>query len=83
VTNQPTILRELKNQIQVMIDFPQSIVFGEEGDSGSVVVDSSNRIVGLYFAGGFSALGAPIRFGLMTPISVVEQALGISFSLPI
>jgi hypothetical protein len=83
VNNQPTILRELKNQIQVMIDFPQSIVFGEEGDSGAVVVDSSNRIVGLYFAGGFSAPGEPIRFGLMTPISVVEQALGISFSLPI
>ncbi|WP_195152735.1 hypothetical protein [Nocardia abscessus] len=82
LTAQPTIARELKNQVQVMIDFPQSAVFGEEGDSGSVVVDGANRIVGLYFAGGYDAPGNPIRFGLMTPISVIEQALGISFSLP-
>lgn len=41
----------LTNQIGIDVDAAQSTVFGQGGDSGSVVVDASRRIVGLYFAG--------------------------------
>lgn len=81
VTGVPTVTRQFTGQIQVMIDFPQSIVWSEGGDSGSVVVDSDNNIVGLHFGHGFASDGDPIGFGIMTPISVVEQALGITFTL--
>jgi hypothetical protein len=79
-TGQSTTTRAFTGQVQVMIDFPQSIVWSEAGDSGSVVVDGNNRIVGLHFAGGYRAPGEPIRYGIMTPITQVEQALGISFN---
>jgi hypothetical protein len=79
-TNQPTTTRAFTQQIQVMIDFPQSVIWSENGDSGSVVVDGSNRIVGLHFASGSKAAGDPIKYGVMTPITQVEQALQISFS---
>lgn len=81
VTSRPTVRREFRNQVQVMIDFPQSVVWSENGDSGSVVIDGNNRIVGLHFAHGHKSDGEPIAFGIMTPIAVVEQALGIAFSL--
>lgn len=41
----------LTNQIGIDVDTSQSTVFGQGGDSGSVVVDGSRRVVGLYFAG--------------------------------
>jgi hypothetical protein len=79
-TGVPTVRRQLTGQVQVMIDFPQSIVWSDSGDSGSVVLDTDNAIVGLHFAHGFASDGEPIAFGLMTPISVVVQALGLTFT---
>lgn len=75
-----TTQRKMVNQIIIMADFPQSIVFGESGDSGSVVVDFDNNIVGLYYGGGYRTLGDPLRYGTMTPIEVVVQELGLDFT---
>jgi hypothetical protein len=72
-------MRTLKNQIQIHIDFPSSIVFGEQGDSGSVVVGPANRVVGLYWGSGTDAIGNPLKFGLASPATAVESALGITF----
>ena len=83
ITNLPTTQRQLKNQIQVMIDFPQTVIWAESGDSRSVVVDTNMRIVGLHFAHGSKELGDPITFGIMTPIGVVEQELSISLTSPV
>lgn len=74
-----SIRRTLTNQIQVRIDFPQSIVFGESGDSGSLVVGPDNHAVGLYWGSGAEADGNPLRFGLLSPAAAVESALGIVF----
>lgn len=46
-------IRTLRRQIEVMIDFPQSIQWSDVGDSGSVVVDGQNRAVGLHWGHGF------------------------------
>jgi hypothetical protein len=75
----PTTLRIFTNQIHIRADFPQSIVFGESGDSGSLVVGPDSRAVGLYFASGFTSLGDPLRFGVASPAAVVETELGITF----
>jgi hypothetical protein len=80
-TGTPTVYRQFTKQIQMMIDFPLSNVWSENGDSDSVVVDPDNNIVGLHFAHGFKSGGDPIGYGIMTPIAVVEQALGITFTL--
>jgi hypothetical protein len=77
-TGATTTMRILKNQIQIHIDFPQSIVFGESGDSGSVVV-GANQVVGLYWASGSDTLGDPLKFGVASPAAAVESALGIAF----
>jgi len=74
-----TTVRTFKNQIQIHIDFPQSIVFGEHGDSGSVVLDSFNQVVGLYWASGAFADGDPLKYGLANTAIGVERALGITF----
>lgn len=80
VNGLPTIRRQFTGQVQVMIDFPQSIVWSDNGDSGSVVLDTNNNIVGLHFGHGFASAGEPIGFGIMTPIDVVVQALGLTFT---
>lgn len=41
----------LKNQIRLEVDTALSAVMSDHGDSGSVVVDSSNKVVGLLYAG--------------------------------
>jgi hypothetical protein len=83
VGNPPSTTRTLTNQIQIHIDFPQSIVFGESGDSGSVVIGSDengfDRVVGLYWGSGSDSAGDPLRFGLASPADAVELALGITF----
>jgi hypothetical protein len=75
----PGVYRMLTDQLQIRIDFPQSIVFGDHGDSGALVV-SDGQAVGLYFASGSDSLGDPLRYGLASPAQTVEQALGITFS---
>lgn len=81
----PSTMRFLRNQLQVHVDFPLSIVFGEHGDSGSVVVDPDNLAVGLYWGSGSDSLGDPLRYGVATPIQHVESALNISlqWSMPV
>jgi hypothetical protein len=64
-------LRTLSNQIGIRPDTSHNASFGEKGDSGSVVVDDSRRIVGLYFAGGGG-------FGVANPIAAVLTELNIS-----
>lgn len=43
--------RTLKNQVRVVPDTSQNPRFSNSGDSGSVVVDSDNRVLGLLWAG--------------------------------
>ncbi|MER9417892.1 S1 family peptidase [Mesorhizobium sp. M0306] len=74
-----TTRRTFINQIQIHADFPQSIVFGDHGDSGSVVVDFNNQVVGLYWGSGSFSDGDPLSFGLVNPAAAVENALGIKF----
>jgi hypothetical protein len=82
VGNPPTIEREFTNQIQVHIDFPQTVIFLESGDSGALLLETgTNRIVGLLYAGGALTKGDPIESALATPIEVVETELKITFSL--
>jgi hypothetical protein len=82
VTGNQTTLRELRDQIQVHIDFPQSIVFLESGDSGSVLLErGTNRIVGLLFGSGTDEPGEPIKYALANRISTVEQELGITLTI--
>jgi Peptidase S7, Flavivirus NS3 serine protease len=63
----------LTNQIRIVNDAPQSAFFGKKGDSGSVVVDEDNNIVGLYFAGNTTG-----TVGVANPIAGVLSALDIS-----
>jgi hypothetical protein len=78
-TGVATTMRIFKNQIQIHIDFPQSVVFGEEGDSGSVVLGPGNQVVGLYWASGRETPGDPLTFGVASTAAAVESNLGISF----
>src|SRR5262249_35789669 len=41
----PSTVRLFTNQIQIRADFPQSVVFGDSGDSGSLVVGDDNKAV--------------------------------------
>jgi hypothetical protein len=55
----------LKNQIRITPDTSQSAMFSDHGDSGSVVVDGANKVVGLLFGGSNVATYAnPIQFAL-------------------
>jgi hypothetical protein len=75
----PSTARTFTNQILVRVDFPQFIQFGEEGDSGSVVVGRDNKVVGLYWGSATDALGNPLMWGLASPAGAVEDQLGIVF----
>ncbi len=62
----------LTNQVGIEVDESQSPSFGEGGDSGSVVVNSSNRVVGLYFAGSSDG-----KHGAANPIQTVLNDLNV------
>jgi len=62
----------LKNQIRVDVDTSHSTQFGDHGDSGSVVVDANNNIVGLHFAGNTSG-----TLGVANPIQFVLDELNV------
>ena len=64
--------RTLSRQVGVKPDTSRSASFGGPGDSGSVLVDGANRVVGLYFAG-FEGAG----YGVANPIGPVLSALGV------
>jgi hypothetical protein len=63
--------KTLTNQIGLQPDTSKNPKFGDHGDSGSVVVDSSGRVVGLYFA------GSDDGSGVANPIAAVLDALNI------
>src|SRR5688500_4951961 len=60
------------NQIGIAVDSSQSTQFGISGDSGSVVVDASRRVVGLFFAGNQTG-----TYGVANPIQSVLDALDV------
>jgi hypothetical protein len=82
-TGQPTTLRKLTNQFLIKPDFILSVFFSDHGDSGSVIVDTGNRIVGLMHGGGYSDEHSPHEVTVATPISIVEQDLRISLTQPL
>ncbi len=74
-----------QDQIEIEVDETQSATFGISGDSGSVVVNDGERVVGLYFAGNVEetdAVGNVITpegvIGIANPIAAVESALNVT-----
>ncbi len=65
-------VRTLRNQIGIAVDTAQSTQIGNSGDSGSVVVEENNRVVGLYFAGSEDG-----SYGVANPIDHVLDELNI------
>jgi len=75
--------KRFKHQIEIKPDFPQSLYFSQEGDSGSLVVDDHNAAVGLLFAG-FPYKGDYLNmWGLANPIASVVAKLPITFDWPL
>jgi len=62
----------LIHQIDIAVDPAHSAAFGQGGDSGSVVVNSAGKVVGLYFAGDESG-----ETGVANPIAAVLNALDV------
>jgi hypothetical protein len=60
-------------------DGHEILIFADEGDSGSAVVNSNNEIVGLLFGG--MELGSGDQWGLVTPIQAVLQPFGLSLEI--
>ena len=65
--------RILRNQIGINVDPARSGQFGAAGDSGSVVVNEADEVVGLHFAGSEDG-----SFGAANPIRAVLAALDVS-----
>ena len=63
----------LTNQIGIAVDTTHSTKIGDHGDSGSVVVNDSRHVIGLYFAGSTDGTS-----GLANPIADVLSALNVS-----
>jgi hypothetical protein len=68
--------KTLTNQIGITPDTTKNPKFGDHGDSGSVVVDDTRKVVGLYFA------GSDDGYGVANPIAGVLSALNISMCTP-
>jgi hypothetical protein len=68
--------RTLTNQIGITPDTTHNAMFGDHGDSGSVVVNNAREVVGLYFAGSSDG------YGVANPIAEVLAALNISMCIP-
>ena len=67
----------LKNQITIEPDTTRNSKFSDHGDSGSVIVDEQNRVIGLLFGGTEGGTeDRPATFANL--FSDVEAALGIS-----
>lgn len=63
--------RTLTDQVTVATDTGRNPLFSDHGDSGSVVVDAQNRVVGLLFAGGGTTTFA-------NPVDAVLAELGVA-----
>ncbi|HEY5878166.1 MAG TPA: hypothetical protein VIU11_04605 [Nakamurella sp.] len=62
----------LRHQIRVVPDTAQNARFSDRGDSGSVVVDADNRVLGLLFGGTTSGSAT-----FLNPIQPVLDALSV------
>lgn len=67
----------LTRQIGIEVDPAQSAQFGDNGDSGSVVVNDEGKVVGLHFAGNEDG-----TYGVANPIQAVLDALNVSICVP-
>ena len=70
-------IKILTNQIGIEPDSERNTMFGDSGDSGSVVVDDDCKVVGLYFA------GSEDGYGVANPIQAVLDALNVSICAPV
>ncbi len=68
-------LRKLTEQIGVKPDTTRNPKFSDHGDSGAVVVNDSNEVVGLNFAGNDTG------YAYANPIAAVLSSLNISFHI--
>jgi hypothetical protein len=68
----------LKNQIRIEVDPAHSTVMSDHGDSGSVVVDASNKVIGLLYAG--IDPGHTVSFA--NPIQNVLDELNVDLCVP-
>jgi hypothetical protein len=64
---------QLTNQIGIKPDATRNAKFGDNGDSGSLVVNATGEAVGLYFAG-----DPKDPYGLANPIDAVLTALNVT-----
>jgi hypothetical protein len=62
----------LAHQIGIKPDTAHNPMFGDHGDSGSVVLNNGREVVGLYFAGDSTG------YGIANPIAAVLTALNVS-----
>ena len=65
-------MKTLTNQIGIRPDTTHNPAFGDHGDSGSAVVDTDRKIVGVHFAGSNDG------HGIANPIADVLTALNVS-----
>ncbi len=70
-------IKILTNQIGIEPDSERNTMFGDNGDSGSVVVNDDCKVVGLYFA------GSEDGYGVANPIQAVLDALNVSICAPV
>ncbi len=66
---------QLTNQIGIKPDSTRNAKLGDNGDSGSLILNDANEVVGLYFAG-----DPKDPYGLANPIAAVLAALDVSMS---
>jgi len=66
----------LTNQIGISPDTSRNEMFGDHGDSGSVVLDNNNNVVGLYFA------GSEDGYGVANPIDTVLDTMNVDICIP-
>jgi hypothetical protein len=66
----------LTNQIGVKVDSAHSTLFDDRGDSGSVVVNEEDKVIGLLYLGSEDG-----KTGVANPIQSVLEALNISISI--
>ncbi|SRR5579884_2496528 len=65
----------LTGQIGIQVDTERSSQLGEAGDSGSLFINGSQQVVGLFFAG-----NGERTFGAANPIAAVIEAMKISLN---
>ena len=68
--------KTLTDQLFIVPDTTQNAMFSDHGDSGSVIMDSTNHVVGLLFAGDTTRTIANM-------IANVESELNITVSVPV